>query len=37
MLAEKHFRKIDGHKDLWALATILGRQAHVPSSEEKAA
>jgi putative transposase len=23
---EKHFRKIDGHRDLWALATILGRQ-----------
>jgi putative transposase len=26
LLTEKHFRKIDGHRDLWALATILGRQ-----------
>ena len=26
LLTEKHFRKVDGHKDLWALATILGRQ-----------
>ena len=26
LLKEKSFRKIDGHRDLWALATILGRQ-----------
>ena len=26
LLKEKNFRKIDGHRDLWALATILGRQ-----------
>jgi hypothetical protein len=24
LLKEKDFRKIDGHKDLWALATMLG-------------
>ena len=37
LLTEKHFRKIDGHKDLWALATILGRQAQASSSVEKIA
>lgn len=37
LLTEKHFRKIDGHKDLWALATILGRQAQASSSVEKVA
>jgi hypothetical protein len=26
LLKERNFRKIDGHRDLWALATILGRQ-----------
>jgi hypothetical protein len=26
LLKEKNFRKIDGHRDLWALAKILGRQ-----------
>jgi len=26
MLKEKNFCKIDGHRDLWVLATILGRQ-----------
>jgi len=26
LLKEKNFRKIDGHRDLWALATILGRR-----------
>ena len=26
VLTEKHFRRIDGHADLWALATILGRE-----------
>ena len=25
-LTEKHFRRIDGHRDLWALAAILGRE-----------
>ena len=37
LLTEKHFRKIDGHRDLWALATILGRQATSQSSREKIA
>lgn len=36
LLTEKHFRKIDGHRDLWALATILGRQ-EFPQSKEKVA
>ena len=26
LLKEKNFHKIDGHRDLWALAKILGRQ-----------
>jgi len=26
LLKEKNFRKIYGHRDLWALAGILGRQ-----------
>ena len=26
LLTEKHFRRIDGHSDLWALAAILGRE-----------
>jgi hypothetical protein len=26
LLKEKNFRKIGGHRDLWALAPILGRQ-----------
>ena len=37
LLTEKHFRKIDGHKDLWALATILGRETQPQSSKEKVA
>lgn len=36
LLTEKHFRKIDGHRDLWALATILGR-VQSRSSQEKVA
>lgn len=36
LLTEKHFRKIDGHRDLWALATILGRE-QVQTSKEKVA
>ncbi|MFM2124847.1 MAG: hypothetical protein RL328_1298 [Acidobacteriota bacterium] len=36
LLTEQHFRKIDGHRDLWALATILGR-TQSPSSQEKVA
>ena len=26
LLKEQNFREIDGHRDLWALTTILGRQ-----------
>ena len=37
LLTEKHFRKIDGHNDLWALATILGRESLPQSSKEKVA
>jgi transposase-like protein len=36
LLTEKHFRKIDGHRDLWALATILGRQQALQSKENVA-
>jgi hypothetical protein len=35
LLTEDKFRKIDGHRDLWALATILGRQPQVQQSQEK--
>lgn len=37
LLTERHFRKIDGHKDLWALATILGRQPQALQSQEQVA
>jgi putative transposase len=37
LLTEQHFRKIDGHRDLWALATILGRQPQGQTSKEKVA
>ncbi len=37
LLTEKHFHKIDGHRDLWALATILGRQVQTPASKEAVA
>jgi transposase-like protein len=38
VLTEKHFRRIDGHAHLWALATILGREvAGQRSSKEKVA
>src|SRR5205814_9271489 len=39
LLTEKHFRRIDGHADLWALAAILGREtktATQPSKEKVA-
>ena len=36
LLTQQHFRKIDGHRDLWALATILGRQ-QTQTSKEKVA
>ena len=38
VLTEKHFRRIDGHTHLWALATILGREtAGQQTSKEKIA
>ena len=27
LLTEKHFRRIDGHQDLWTLAVLLGRES----------
>jgi putative transposase len=39
LLTEKHFRRIDGHADLWALAAILGREdkSQMQPSKEKVA
>jgi len=39
LLTEKHFRRIDGHTDLWALAAIPGREdkSKTPTSKEKLA
>jgi transposase-like protein len=39
VLTEKHFRRIDGHADLWALAAILGREikSSTQPSKEKVA
>jgi hypothetical protein len=34
LFKEKNFRKIDGHRDLWALATILGRRPPVQPTRE---
>ena len=36
LLTEKHFRKIDGCKDLWALAVILGREQPTNQAEKVA-
>lgn len=39
LLTEKHFRRIDGHANLWALASILGRESKSttqPSKEQVA-
>jgi transposase-like protein len=35
VMTERKFRKIMGHRDLWALAAILGRS--IPTSQEKVA
>jgi putative transposase len=32
LITEKHFRRIDGHKHLWALAAILGRETEKKKS-----
>lgn len=37
LLTETHFRKIDGHRDLCALATILGRKLQSQTSQEAVA
>lgn len=36
LLTEKHFRRIDGHEHLWALANLLGREI-VSTRKEKVA
>ena len=36
LLTEKHFRRLDGHRDLWSLAAILGREID-PAKKGKAA
>jgi putative transposase len=35
LLTEKHFRRIDGHADLWALASILGRESKSTTQTSK--
>jgi len=35
LLTEKHFRRIDGHEHLWALATILGVGKLLPRNRRK--
>jgi transposase-like protein len=35
LLTEKHFRRIDGHGSLWALAAILGRQTESTTEPSK--
>lgn len=40
LLTEQHFRRIDGHSDLWALASVLGRNTdmkNIVSKKEKTA
>jgi len=36
LLTEKHFRKVIGHRDFWALAVILGREQKTTVSEKVA-
>lgn len=35
LITEKHFRRIIGHRDLWALAAILGRETKVQKNVSK--
>lgn len=35
LLTEKHFRRIDGHANLWALAAILGRESKSADQSSK--
>jgi hypothetical protein len=37
LLTEKHFRKVIGHRDLWTLAVVLGREQKSNTSSEKVA
>jgi len=37
LLTEKHFRKVIGHKDFWALSVILGREENPSLKGEKVA
>jgi putative transposase len=32
LLTERHFRKVSGHRDLWSLAGILGRETNLQKS-----
>ncbi len=36
LLTEKHFRRIDGHQELWTLAAILGREVSAVKKEKVA-
>jgi len=36
LLTEKHFRRIDGHQDLWTVAAILGREVSASKKEKVA-
>jgi hypothetical protein len=36
LLTEKHFRRIDGHANLWALAAILDRKTETSKKEKVA-
>ena len=36
LLTEKHFRRIDGHQELWALAALLGREVSASKKEKVA-
>jgi len=36
LLTEKHFRRIDGHRELWTLAALLGRDTSTAKKEKVA-
>ena len=36
LLTEKHFRRIDGHQELWTLAALLGRETSTAKKEKVA-
>ncbi len=36
LLTEKHFRRIDGHQELWTLASLLGRDTSAAKKEKVA-